>query len=103
MGNKRPALPTKNIIPQNFPKFARLANPDIISMAGNLVESSKKIIETYKESGQILATEENANKRLEICSICSFYNKDSSRCLKCGCFMIAKTKLQAMVCPIGKW
>jgi hypothetical protein len=41
--------------------------------------------------------------RLKICNLCEFFNKESSRCNKCGCFMDYKTLLPYVECPIGKW
>ena len=47
-----------------------------------------------------------ARKRLQerreaICKACEFYQHGI--CTKCGCFLKAKTWLNAEVCPVGKW
>lgn len=48
--------------------------------------------------------DENLGKeRFEICKSCPELIKLTGNCKKCGCFMIAKTKLQNAVCPLGKW
>jgi len=49
------------------------------------------------------STEELANERFNICKICPELIKLTKQCKKCGCFMAAKTKLEAATCPIGKW
>jgi Family of unknown function (DUF6171) len=49
------------------------------------------------------ATSELAESRLEICKACPELIKLTTQCKKCGCFMSAKTKLEAAKCPIGKW
>lgn len=49
------------------------------------------------------ATEELADQRFSICKQCPNLIKITSQCTKCGCFMSAKTKLEAAKCPIGKW
>ena len=49
------------------------------------------------------AEKELADKRYEICQGCPELLKITKQCKKCGCFMAAKTKLQAANCPIGKW
>ena len=41
--------------------------------------------------------------RLEICKTCEFYNHESTKCRKCGCFMEYKAMLPYVDCPIGKW
>lgn len=42
------------------------------------------------------------NKKLEICKLCEFYNKTTTQCSKCGCFMTVKTWISGNTCPIGK-
>jgi hypothetical protein len=42
-------------------------------------------------------------ERFEICKSCPQLIELTGNCKKCGCFMALKTKLQAAVCPIGKW
>lgn len=48
-------------------------------------------------------TEEVKSERLSICEGCEFFLKISRNCVKCGCFMDAKTGLPHAFCPIGKW
>jgi hypothetical protein len=54
-------------------------------------------------NGSPRATDEEAVTRLKICKSCPELIKLTTQCKKCGCFMSAKTKLQAAKCPIGKW
>lgn len=49
------------------------------------------------------ANNELATIRYELCKACPELIKLTKQCKKCGCFMAAKTKLAAAVCPIGKW
>jgi hypothetical protein len=49
------------------------------------------------------ASEEKAASRLEICNSCPHLIKLTGQCKKCGCFMWAKTRLEAAKCPVGKW
>lgn len=44
-----------------------------------------------------------ANHRLNTCKGCPELIQATTQCKKCGCFMIAKTKLEAAKCPLGKW
>lgn len=44
-----------------------------------------------------------AEDRLDICKACPFYISATTQCKKCGCLMVAKTKLEEAKCPIGKW
>lgn len=47
--------------------------------------------------------EEDSNARYDICKSCPELIKLTKQCKKCGCFMVAKTKLENATCPIGKW
>lgn len=49
------------------------------------------------------ASEEDANKRYSICQECPELIQLTKNCKKCGCFMIAKTKLAKASCPLRKW
>lgn len=44
-----------------------------------------------------------ANQRLDICKQCPKLIKLTNQCSECGCFMVAKTKLEKATCPLGKW
>jgi hypothetical protein len=103
MQTNRPQLPSQNIRPSNFDSIKRPSMPDVKTMAVNLLQSTKSVIEHLKATGQVLVTEEKANERLDICKACDLYIADAGRCSKCGCAMFVKTKLEAMTCPVGKW
>jgi hypothetical protein len=49
------------------------------------------------------ASEDKAKERYNICQSCPELVKLTKQCKKCGCFMVAKTKLEKAVCPLGKW
>jgi hypothetical protein len=40
---------------------------------------------------------------MAICEQCPHYNKKTTQCGICGCFMPLKTKLPHAECPLGKW
>jgi hypothetical protein len=48
-------------------------------------------------------SESESEKRLSICKVCPELISLTTQCKKCGCFMVAKTKLEKAKCPIGKW
>lgn len=82
---------------------AKIELPDAKTMAGNLLDSTKKVFEHLAATGQILLSEEKANERLNVCKSCDLFITETSRCSKCGCGMLIKTRLEAMSCPVGKW
>lgn len=49
------------------------------------------------------AEENISEQRLDICRSCPELISLTTQCKKCGCFMAAKTKLEAAKCPLGKW
>jgi hypothetical protein len=44
-----------------------------------------------------------SDKRLDICKQCEFYDSESTKCKKCGCFMRYKSMLPYSKCPLDKW
>ena len=46
---------------------------------------------------------EIAQERISICRECPELIKPTVQCKKCGCFMVAKVKLNSSSCPLGKW
>lgn len=48
-------------------------------------------------------SDEKQSMRFDICKGCPELIKLTKQCKKCGCFMVAKTKLEQATCPIGKW
>jgi hypothetical protein len=78
------------------PKF-----PSLPQMAANLTRDVIKTVQTASQG--VKASDEDANRRKEICEKCEFFNKSQQRCTKCGCFMAVKVYLKASNCPINKW
>jgi len=77
--------------------------PDIKVMATGLLKVAADTVVNGVQGEPILATEELVQTRLSICQACEFFSSENSRCTKCGCFMLAKTKLQVSKCPVNKW
>ena len=49
------------------------------------------------------STEEVYKERMDICGKCEFLFTPTKQCMKCGCFMEIKTKINNAFCPMGKW
>ena len=82
--------------------------PSLREMAFNLVGAGKDVIAGAITNGVIMASDEIAKTRWDICFDCEFFVKYVSdvymyRCSKCGCGMRVKVRLAAMKCPINKW
>lgn len=77
--------------------------PSTFQMARNL---AKEIWNTGKKAARglpIIVSTEVGFQRLQTCEGCDRFDKESSRCHECGCFMKTKTQLAAASCPLGKW
>ena len=48
-------------------------------------------------------SEEEHLRRYDLCLGCPELIQLTKQCKKCGCFLKAKTGLEAATCPIGKW
>lgn len=71
--------------------------PPATTMAGNL---GKALVGFVSDGGQ-LATAEELERRLLVCSTCE--HRRNTRCAVCGCFLDAKAKMRAQECPLGYW
>lgn len=71
--------------------------PDLRKMiSGFAVDATK-----WVAAGAPILDKNFANKRMQICAECEHLK--TGRCTKCGCYMLAKTKLATATCPEGKW
>jgi|LakMenEpi13Jul12_1017406.scaffolds.fasta_scaffold01164_3 hypothetical protein len=51
---------------------------------------------------QFLASQEDRNKRIEICEACEHLHR-WKYCKLCWCYMPLKTHINNSSCPMGKW
>ena len=72
---------------------------DVFTLAKNLGTSVVgHVIDGFKQ-----VTEEEFNKRIDICKGCDQYNSGQNRCNHCGCFLKVKASWNSEKCPLGKW
>ena len=69
----------------------------------SLPKSIKKGIIAATKGEKLISGPEEKDKRMKICLNCLNYNKISTLCDMCGCFVAIKTKLDYESCPAGKW
>ena len=50
-----------------------------------------------------IATREQRNQRLLVCTQCEHLRKDFNQCSLCGCFVLAKTWAKSSACPDRRW
>jgi len=74
--------------------------PTSPSLGEKIVNFANSMVE-YAQSGFEDVTDEEHNKRMDICKGCEFFQ--AGTCQKCGCSCNFKSRMKAMKCPIGKW
>ena len=86
--------------------------PPASQMVRDLATDHWKSLKSWLKGSQVIAPQDIAEKRWEICKQCPklLYdetnpdtNKKDGRCTECGCFMNVKVHYAVAECPIGKW
>ena len=86
--------------------------PPASQMIRNIATDHWKSLKAWIKGSQVIAPQEIAQKRWEICRQCPelLYDetnpdtgKNDGRCIHCGCFMNVKVHYAVAECPIGKW
>ena len=77
--------------------------PSIPTVIKNFGGSVVRNVQSVAAGNELKVPQDQANSRLSICRGCEFFDKNSERCGKCGCYMAVKTYLRAEKCPVGKW
>lgn len=78
-----------------MPSYGQIAK----NVGSSLVKNTISVI----QGNDLKISNEEAQKRLDICKACVFFDKNAQRCSKCGCYLSVKTYLKAERCPVGKW
>ena len=68
----------------------------------NMIVTLSKAIKEVATDGQ-LATPEMAASRIASCESCDYFLPKARRCVDCGCYLDAKTKILSSKCPRGYW
>ena len=86
--------------------------PPASQMVRDIATTHWKSLKAWVQGSQTITTQEEAERRWEICKQCPklLYdetNPDTNikdgRCPLCGCFMNVKVHYAVAECPIGKW
>ena len=73
------------------------AFPPLRIQAATFIQAAKQ----YVQGGFATVPDEIHTQRLQFCEVCE--HLQGSRCVKCGCYMPAKTWLPTQHCPVGLW
>ena len=86
--------------------------PPASQMVRNVATDHWKSLKAWLKGSQVITTQEEAERRWEICKGCEFLlydqtnpdtNKKDGRCSHCACFMNVKVHYAVAECPIKKW
>ena len=86
--------------------------PPASQMVRNIATDHWRSLKAWLKGSQVIAPQEIAEKRWEICKGCPFLKYDETnpdtgkkdgRCTHCGCFMNVKVHYAMAECPIDKW
>lgn len=91
--------------PESFPKKDSLPKQEIPSFLTQAVNFSTSIVK-HVAGGMPQTSDNDQEKRLEICRSCDRYNSNdpnNPRCNECGCFLKIKTSWAGESCPLKKW
>ena len=86
--------------------------PPASQMIRNIATDHWKSLKAWLKGSQVITTQEEAERRWEICKGCEFLlydetnpdtNKKDGRCSHCACFMNVKVHYAVAECPVGKW
>ena len=86
--------------------------PPTSQLIRNIATDHWKSLKSWLRGSQTITTQEEAQRRWEICKQCPHLlydetnpdtNKKDGRCTHCGCFMNVKVHYAVAECPIDKW
>ena len=86
--------------------------PPTSQMIRNIATEHWRSLKAFIKGKQVITTQEEAERRWEICKGCPFLlydqtnpdtNKKDGRCSHCACFMNVKVHYASAECPIDKW
>ena len=86
--------------------------PPASQMVRNIAVDHWKSLKYWLKGSQVITTQEEAERRWEICKKCPHLlydetnpdtGKKDGRCTHCGCFMNVKVHYAVAECPIDKW
>jgi len=77
--------------------------PSKVQMVKNLSGSVKKNVSALLKGDKVAASEGKVKMREKTCLHCDWFEKEKLRCVKCGCVVPIKIRLEEESCPLNKW
>jgi hypothetical protein len=73
--------------------------PPLWKQATNFITSAVE----HVAAGMPTVSDEERNRRLDVCRSCPRFIADQERCSVCGCYMATKASWDQVQCPEGRW
>ena len=77
--------------------------PSFFQQASGFISSAKDVVGGAMTGDGVKVSEEVYKQRMDTCMSCDYLEKQSIRCMKCGCYMKVKSAFKKTSCPMGKW
>jgi hypothetical protein len=91
-------------VTRNGQDISHLSKPSLARQAAKLAGAVGRVIKAATQKAPIAVSAEEKERRLGLCYECEFYRPiPYMHCLKCGCSLSLKTRLETEHCPISKW
>ena len=80
--------------------------PSLPEQGKNLANFTFEVVKNVIDitpSTPTFVSEEEQEKRMDICRRCEYYSMRQNRCRQCGCYLSHKVKFGVSKCPVDKW
>jgi|3_EtaG_2_1085321.scaffolds.fasta_scaffold00721_4 hypothetical protein len=77
--------------------------PSKLSMIRSAAKQFYYSAKSAKQGLPVFVSSDIAQERYQTCEECDMFDKNTTRCKECGCFMRVKVNLANTKCPIDKW
>lgn len=77
--------------------------PTFFDQIKNLSNLAAKIPRDLYQGKKVMVSDEEYDRRLDVCYLCEHYEENDKRCKLCGCYVVAKAKFEVSSCPALKW
>lgn len=97
--------PKPRVIPEAILQSVQIANKKTPGLLAKAVSLTKAVGSEAVAiaSGAPKVNQQEADRRLRLCTNCPSCVKDNKTCSVCGCYVLSKIHFRTQHCPSGKW
>ena len=90
-------------VPLPLPSAPPIDDPSLLTKAANLGKAALRVGTAIVCGEKVTVSDEEHDRRMDICRDCEFFNHERESCRHCGCNSIFKNRLATEHCPISRW